>query len=135
MQIDVSFCAACCVVASIRFSARCGPAPGVIPCCEIAGVYAGARKSTAIHDQPFKFDCQWVLLGFHRFFAGFFGFCVIWGTNRGIYRLFCVLPDPIGAFKKCTRGAARAKRAVICLTSEGSVAVSAGSVAETPHCW
>jgi hypothetical protein len=32
------------------------------------------RKRTAIHDQPFERECQWVLLAFHRFFAGFMGF-------------------------------------------------------------
>jgi hypothetical protein len=53
-------------------------------CCEIAGVYAGVRKCTAIHDQPFRLYCQWILLGFHRFFAVFFGFCLHFGTNAAI---------------------------------------------------
>jgi hypothetical protein len=41
---------------------------------EIASVDAGAEKRTAIHNQPFRDACQWVFLGFHRFFAGFSGF-------------------------------------------------------------
>jgi hypothetical protein len=42
---------------------------------EIASVDAGAEKRTAIHNQPFRAACQWIFLGFHRFFAGFSGFC------------------------------------------------------------
>jgi hypothetical protein len=42
---------------------------------EIASVDAGAEKRTAIHNQPLFAACQWVLWGFHRFFAGFPGFC------------------------------------------------------------
>src|ERR1035441_3014139 len=52
-------------------------------CCEISGVYAGARKRTAFHDQPFAEDCQWVLRGFHRFFAGFLGFLCDFGHKMG----------------------------------------------------
>jgi hypothetical protein len=44
---------------------------------EFSGVHAGVRKPTAIHDQLFAQRCQWVLWAFHRFFAGFFGFCPI----------------------------------------------------------
>jgi hypothetical protein len=55
-------------------------------CCEISGVYAGARKRTASHDQPFAEDCQWVFRGFHRFFAVFLGFCAILGTKWAILR-------------------------------------------------
>jgi hypothetical protein len=45
-------------------------------CClpRNAGVHAVAKKRTAIHDQPFRMYCQWVLSGFHRFFMVFFGF-------------------------------------------------------------
>jgi hypothetical protein len=56
----------------------------VVLVCEIAGVYAGVRKRTAIHLRPFGLLCQWVLCGFHRYFAVFFGFCPIFGTYAAI---------------------------------------------------
>src|ERR1035441_9572030 len=65
-------------------------------CCEISGVYAGARKRTAFHDQPFAEDCQWVLRGFHRFFAGFLGFCAILGTKWAILRGIIGGPGCVG---------------------------------------
>jgi hypothetical protein len=68
-------------VAIVLFRLPSGPVPEHVPEGEIAGVYAGVRKRTAFHDQLFAICCQWVLMGFHRFFAGFFGICPIWGTK------------------------------------------------------
>jgi hypothetical protein len=77
--------------------------------------------------------CQWVLRGFHRYFAVFFGFCPIYGTNAGFYREFAGLADLIARLRRWTMGAARAKREVMSRSREGRMALSAGRVAETPH--
>jgi hypothetical protein len=74
-----------CIVMPIRLPDL--PALNQLPvatCGEIAGVYAGVRKRTAIHLRPFELLCQWVLCGFHRYFAVFFGFCPIYGTYAGM---------------------------------------------------
>jgi hypothetical protein len=84
------------------------PAWQMAHCREIAGVYAGVRKCTAIHDQPFRAYCQWILSGFHRFFAVFFGFCLHLGTNGAILgrlagaEAMCLL---VMVVKKLTSGA------------------------------
>src|SRR5438105_15874347 len=42
-----------------------------LPRCVIAGVYAGAKKRTAIHHRLFQRRCQWVLGYFPQVFAVF----------------------------------------------------------------
>jgi xanthosine utilization system XapX-like protein len=62
------------------------PASPILAVREIPGVYAGAKKRTAFHDHLFKCSCQWVLWGFHRFFAVFFGISPKLGKNPQIWR-------------------------------------------------